>query len=249
MDDYENSLHGMPPQHLQRSWREVGGDGYLEVKNSFLTVSDRHKPLPRSTSWSCSSSVTSGEVTSGESSSNGIYRSKDNATEQPPAHVRFEVSDSLSGSSSTSLPVRTLHEPETVLVEVPQISDLQRSELHEIGKCSPCLNLIHGSACNRGKDCPFCHLSHDDVKRVRRRPCKTTRERCKRTIDALHVQYKDDPETLEKEMQKLLCKHPYMRNLVLSGASSASHIFQSAVSGREQDKVHANNSPRNLVSL
>lgn len=257
--DCQYQLHGRPAEHLQFSWRESGGDGELEVKNSFLTVSSQHKQLPRSRSWSGFSSGTSGQ----ESSSSGIHLgSVEDTTAQPAAHFIFEAaSDSASGSEGVSQPVGATHQADVGQAYTPEFGWSEGAKVHEVGKCSPCIKLFRGPGCDRGESCHFCHLSHDEVKRVRRRPCKASRNRCKRLVDQLDTKFKDDPEAKENEIQRLMCNHPYVRSLLMGVSeqgtedpASASHSSQIAVPHGEQDRATGQNlrggkNQRNLVSL
>eukprot|EP00930_Biecheleria_cincta_P105875 TRINITY_DN9893_c0_g1_i1.p1 TRINITY_DN9893_c0_g1~~TRINITY_DN9893_c0_g1_i1.p1 ORF type:complete len:247 (-),score=32.27 TRINITY_DN9893_c0_g1_i1:124-864(-) len=246
MNEERDSLNQLP-EHLQRSWRELGGEGHLEVKNSFITVSSQHKQLPRSASWSGSSSRTSSQS---ESESSSFRRNRSGATAQPPEHFTFEVSDS--GSASDGM-TEQLDAHRSGKRKGP----FKGQELHDMGQCTPCNSLFHGTNCVRGEDCEFCHLDHDDdIKRAHRRPCKATRNRCKKIIEKLQASYKDDPEELDKQLQSLICKHPYVAGL-LRGYSELGARYcseQSAVPDTEQDCATGQNplaskNQRNLVSL
>lgn len=255
--DCQYQLHGRPAEHLQFSWRESGGDGELEVKNSFLTVSSQHKQLPRSRSWSGFSSGTSGQD---ESSSSGILVNTEDATTQPAAHFIFE--DSASGSEGVSQPVAATHEADVGQVYTLQFGWSEGAALHETKKCSPCVSLNSGPGCDRGESCHFCHLSHADVKRVRRRPCKASRNRCKKLVDDLDAKFKDDPVAKGNEVHRLMCSHPYVRSL-LQGVSerdqenpaSASHSSHTVVTngraiGQNLPSLHGGEQERqNLISL
>lgn len=248
--NYHDSQHGEPADHLQLLWHESGGDGRLSVKNSFLTVSGQHNQLPRSASWSGASSGTSSQEDS--HSSSGQYRSRLETPVQPPAHIIFEASDSASGSERQ--PVFTANEADVGQGSTPKFGWSKGAALHDSGKCNPCVHLAQGPGCKRDVDCNFCHLSHEiDVKRARRRPCKASRNRYKRLVDELEVKYKDDPETKEKEMQRLVSNHPYMRSLLM-GASGGDRAqsSQAAVPGKKQDSGQnpdARKSSQNILSL
>eukprot|EP00930_Biecheleria_cincta_P039597 TRINITY_DN27200_c0_g1_i1.p1 TRINITY_DN27200_c0_g1~~TRINITY_DN27200_c0_g1_i1.p1 ORF type:complete len:310 (+),score=49.19 TRINITY_DN27200_c0_g1_i1:75-932(+) len=236
--DSQNMLHGKASEHLQRLWQESGGDGYLEVRNSFIHVSSSHTQLQRSRSWS--ESGTSSQSDSRSSSRSSISRSRGDAT-----GVFCGASDISSGSGDMSQPVRAQHElPVDMEQAVARVSDQHNApQLHDIGKCRPCLHTMYDSYCDRGNDCEFCHLPHNDyIQLAHRRPCKATRTRCKRIVDKLIAKHKDDPEALEHEAQRLIRRHPYARPLVLAaverckeqeaGASQiASQISQSGVQG------------------
>eukprot|EP00930_Biecheleria_cincta_P038994 TRINITY_DN26811_c0_g1_i1.p1 TRINITY_DN26811_c0_g1~~TRINITY_DN26811_c0_g1_i1.p1 ORF type:complete len:270 (-),score=41.89 TRINITY_DN26811_c0_g1_i1:33-842(-) len=198
------------PEHLQRTWREAGGSSDLEVKNTFITVSDPAdldaRPLARSNSWSGFSSTSHSDSGSG---------CMDGSS---------EILDSTSGSDSIPL-------TDMKLVDAPRYAWSVGSKGHEVGQCNPCMYLASASGCARGEECIFCHLAHDtSPKRTRCRPCKATRSRCKSILEELSEKYKDDPDEKQQAMVQLMGKHPYMRGLLLGA-------LQSDRQGYERDGV------------
>eukprot|EP00930_Biecheleria_cincta_P076685 TRINITY_DN6389_c0_g1_i1.p1 TRINITY_DN6389_c0_g1~~TRINITY_DN6389_c0_g1_i1.p1 ORF type:complete len:276 (+),score=36.46 TRINITY_DN6389_c0_g1_i1:33-830(+) len=208
------------PQHVQRSWIDNGGEGALEVKNKFISVanSETDKQLVRSNSWSAFSSSTSSQPDSSASKtdSNGdVTRQHYDA----PPHITWEDGNSFDASdSSDGLSIK-----ETVELSAEVASERRNILIHGLseethphysGQCVPCIHLLNSNSCARGDKCRFCHLPHVDAKKSRRRPCKSTRNRCKAALDLLEEKYKDDPETKAQELQNLMARHPYLYTLV-----------------------------------
>lgn len=212
---------GTVPAHLQRSWHENGGDTHLIVKNGFISEAgaDCEKQLVRSNSWSVFSSSTSSQQDSNSSQGN-IARAKDASRQQrdaPPHFTWEENSNSFDVSDSSDGISRAVDDAADVGLErtdTPIFGPTDGGKLHESGQCVPCIHILHGFSCARGQNCRFCHFEHDDAKKSRRRPCKSTRNRCKQALDELMEKYKDDPETKQQEMQRLVSRHPYVATLV-----------------------------------
>lgn len=124
-----------------------------------------------------------------------------------------ESAEASKGSSNKKGPWRA-HKSD---VENPEYGWSQGAEKHDGGKCNPCMALITASGCKSGEDCLYCHLDHDDeYKQKRRRPCKSTRKRCKNLVDKINEQYKDDPEGRREAMELLVGKSPYLRSIALA---------------------------------
>eukprot|EP00930_Biecheleria_cincta_P105876 TRINITY_DN9893_c0_g1_i2.p1 TRINITY_DN9893_c0_g1~~TRINITY_DN9893_c0_g1_i2.p1 ORF type:complete len:232 (-),score=24.31 TRINITY_DN9893_c0_g1_i2:124-819(-) len=217
--------------------------------NSLKALSSQHNQLPRSASWSGSSSITSSQSQS-ESESSGFHRNRTGTTAPPPEHLTFDASDSGSASEGVTeqMDAHRSGKPK---------GPFKGQELHNMGQCTPRNNLSYGTNCVPGEDSDDGHLDRDDdIKRAHRRPCKATRNRCKKIIEKLQASYKDDPEELDKQLQSLICKHPYVAGL-LRGYSELGARYcseQSAVPDTEQDCATGQNplaskNQRNLVSL
>eukprot|EP00930_Biecheleria_cincta_P071583 TRINITY_DN59073_c0_g1_i1.p1 TRINITY_DN59073_c0_g1~~TRINITY_DN59073_c0_g1_i1.p1 ORF type:complete len:219 (-),score=27.47 TRINITY_DN59073_c0_g1_i1:80-736(-) len=207
-----------------------------------------------STSFSGGSSSTS---SLDESSSSGLHLGKGETMAHPPAHFIFETSDTASGSERISHSVGAMHDADLEQMSAPNFGWSKGAARHDVGKCTPCINVATGVGCQHNENCNFCHLSHEsDFKRSRRRPCKASRNRYKRLIEELSAKYKDDPEAKSKEILRLACNNPYMRGLLM-GASEhceedqdiASHGPETAVPSTEDrlaacHNLHATQNPQ-----
>jgi len=84
--------------------------------------------------------------------------------------------------------------PENMFPTATQLDDLEEtdvaessslpsagSELHELGKCNPCLFFFRGN-CVKGTQCEYCHLVHEGQTNNRIRPSKQTRMALKEKV-------------------------------------------------------------------
>eukprot|EP00442_Polarella_glacialis_P004442 CAMPEP_0115063882 /NCGR_PEP_ID=MMETSP0227-20121206/9359_1 /TAXON_ID=89957 /ORGANISM="Polarella glacialis, Strain CCMP 1383" /LENGTH=293 /DNA_ID=CAMNT_0002449443 /DNA_START=63 /DNA_END=944 /DNA_ORIENTATION=- len=97
------------------------------------------------------------------------------------------------------------------------------SEQHASGECKPCLFVKSPNGCKHGLACSYCHVSHHEGQHRNRRvrPCKTTRDRCKKKIGELCSIIGSDsaapeqiPAKLQQDCQLLLGRSHYSRRLV-----------------------------------
>lgn len=92
------------------------------------------------------------------------------------------------------------------------------STLHDSGGCKPCHYARTKSGCINGEACPFCHLDHP--KRLRPRPSKTKRLKCKQLVGMLEDVYSTDPCQFDQEVARLSTKGDYLRSVVRSKVRS-----------------------------
>lgn len=86
--------------------------------------------------------------------------------------------------------------------------------MHAQGQCRPCHYVSTKTGCMNGADCTFCHLAHP--KRVRPRPCKSKRAKCKRLVGVLDVMLAADPASFQDTVERLSKQGGYLRTVVKS---------------------------------
>merc|ERR1719502_2236232 len=67
---------------------------------------------------------------------------------------------------------------------------------HAQGQCRPCHYVNTKVGCVNGDACAFCHLAHP--RRLRARPCKSKRSKCKRLAGMLDTVLAQDPQQFQK---------------------------------------------------
>eukprot|EP00930_Biecheleria_cincta_P067864 TRINITY_DN5479_c1_g1_i1.p1 TRINITY_DN5479_c1_g1~~TRINITY_DN5479_c1_g1_i1.p1 ORF type:complete len:306 (+),score=72.16 TRINITY_DN5479_c1_g1_i1:54-920(+) len=85
---------------------------------------------------------------------------------------------------------------------------------HAEGLCRPCHYVNTKTGCANGESCSFCHLQHP--KRVRPRPCKSKRSKCKRIAGILDSVLQDNPNEFDDAVTYLSSKGGYMKSVVKS---------------------------------
>mmetsp|Transcript_140841 Transcript_140841/g.351118 ORF Transcript_140841/g.351118 Transcript_140841/m.351118 type:complete len:178 (-) Transcript_140841:101-634(-) len=69
--------------------------------------------------------------------------------------------------------------------------------MHSSQSCKPCAFAHTEAGCVEGIMCRFCHFTHPAVPRLRPRPCKNKRERCKKLVDKLVSVIDEDPDSYD----------------------------------------------------
>ena len=241
------------PEHVQRAWRDNGGEAALQVKNTFISPvkADCNKQLVRSKSWSVTSSSASRQQdTSGRESSSDQDATRQQHDASP--HYTCEMANSFAsqssnGGSMTEAAQLAAKEAMEQSIDSPINGWSEGGKLHDSGECVPCIHIVRGFSCARGDNCRFCHLEHGDPKKLRRRPCKSTRDRCKLALDQLEERDKDDPEAKQEKLQSLIAKHPYILTLV-SARDGTEHQVETQSSVRQSSHGAAPNGARGQAS-
>eukprot|EP00747_Dinoflagellata_sp_TGD_P149660 gnl/TRDRNA2_/TRDRNA2_177037_c6_seq15.p1 gnl/TRDRNA2_/TRDRNA2_177037_c6~~gnl/TRDRNA2_/TRDRNA2_177037_c6_seq15.p1 ORF type:complete len:478 (-),score=56.39 gnl/TRDRNA2_/TRDRNA2_177037_c6_seq15:80-1513(-) len=102
---------------------------------------------------------------------------------------------------------------ESAVLEVGRLdAGVDQDELHEMGKCRPCIWATHRDGCQQGENCPFCHKEHKKTRRTR--PGKDHRARLKQLVGELDRDLADDPDLFMKAAGKLAYDNRYMRNIL-----------------------------------
>lgn len=208
----------------------------LQVKNTFLEVipDEPTELMPRSNSWSVSSSTgsssTGSTATSSANSSNGSGGSGSLIADDLQSNIQSHMFlDSVISSSSVQA-------PETDLLSDPIISgkalieydeeDENQEERHikygwSIGAaehdapngCKPCVFLLKPkTGCQNGTECPFCHLEHEH----RPRPSKAKRVHWKEIVNKIIAKQSRHPERLKKQCLKLAAGNEYLQRYMLN---------------------------------
>jgi len=95
--------------------------------------------------------------------------------------------------------------------------------------CRPCHYVNTKAGCTNGADCTFCHLDHP--KRLRPRPCKSKRTRCKQLAGMLDTVFANDPEQMNEAAEILSKQNAYLKAVVKSKVRNLmSHTEQSSTS-------------------
>lgn len=93
--------------------------------------------------------------------------------------------------------------------DAPQATTSLGNALHDSGQCKPCVYFSSEMGCHKGANCRFCHAAHR--RKGRQRPCKSTRNQCKKVVDLLDTV--EDAALHEASMQ-LAAQSNYMRQLL-----------------------------------
>mmetsp|Transcript_12603 Transcript_12603/g.32374 ORF Transcript_12603/g.32374 Transcript_12603/m.32374 type:complete len:282 (+) Transcript_12603:74-919(+) len=91
------------------------------------------------------------------------------------------------------------------------------AERHASGQCKPCHYLRTKVGCMNGPECSFCHMEH--AQRVRPRPCKSARMKCKRMAAKLDQVKQEEPENLDttvEHLHKLSTQSRYLQTVLRS---------------------------------
>jgi len=109
------------------------------------------------------------------------------------------------------------------------------SKRHAAGNCRPCHYVNTKIGCTNGADCPFCHLDHP--RRLRPRPCKSKRTRCKQLAGMLDTVFANDPDQLNQAVELLSKQNAYLRAVVKSKVRN----LMSNPEGEEDAEGNSNN--------
>lgn len=202
------------------------------VKNTFLHFEDgeekdNHRSLPRSNSWTPSSSAKSSASSSydarhdldGLAAAVSTVRPKVNRAQSPgPMHEVFDESSSQSEQShSSELPIAVPAVPAAAAVPKPAVPAAEPpigNALHESGQCRPCRFVASVGGCNNGRDCVFCHHpDHSPYETTCHRPSKGVRNSSKKAVANIRNSRMSQEEKLVAYKQ-LAAKGPYMRHLL-----------------------------------
>ena len=132
----------------------------LDVKNTFLHVTDvgeESVKMSRSRSESSLGSGTALESGSGHS----VYTGPGHKLWGESGEKRSSPNDERSSAScrdSVRQPVQPPVVPERVIPAKHRPSWSAGSDLHILGKCSPCAWKYRVAGCNNGEICKFCHM-------------------------------------------------------------------------------------------
>jgi len=86
------------------------------------------------------------------------------------------------------------------------------AEKHAAGQCKPCRYLTTKAGCMNGNECRWCHMDHPQ--RVRLRPCKSARMKCKRMAAKLDQVKQNEPENLDNAIDSLQTRSSQSRYLL-----------------------------------
>eukprot|EP00930_Biecheleria_cincta_P104075 TRINITY_DN9623_c0_g1_i1.p1 TRINITY_DN9623_c0_g1~~TRINITY_DN9623_c0_g1_i1.p1 ORF type:complete len:246 (-),score=33.68 TRINITY_DN9623_c0_g1_i1:190-927(-) len=217
-------LQGGLLESLPCLWRLYGGEIEVQVKNTFIHVACEEeselKRLTRSQSWSGCRSIT--QDTNIDSSRCSLAGPKSDSSfcfsqESGSSNCFVKASDRTSASDGTS-------ESSTSMVSEVSNADLEKlraassgwsegAGLHNLAKCNLHQQRLSAPGCTLREDGQPCHVMHSNSndKNSCFRPCKATRNRCKRIIEKIAAQYNDDPASKLRELEILIVKYPYAR--------------------------------------
>lgn len=104
---------------------------------------------------------------------------------------------------------------------------------HADGLCKPCHYVYTKTGCANGEACSFCHLRHP--KRVRPRPCKSKRSKCKRIAGILDTVLQDNPDEFKNAVSYLSSKGGYMKSVVKSKVKVLKEAGAEGYPGEDDD--------------
>jgi hypothetical protein len=127
-------------------------------------------------------------------------------------------------------------------------------QLHNSGRCRPCVYWKSRAGCISGEQCKFCHMEDHPRKTNRPRPSKSKRLQCKQMVALVQTVFESNPTALAVATEKLGSKSDYMRSILgqnhnyKSSSDSSSSVTSSSI--RDADSgVSAQLTDQFLVNL
>lgn len=116
--------------------------------------------------------------------------------------------------SQTLQPSRDVDPPQPV---EPSQARGDAETLHTARKCTPCVSLVVAKDCQLGRDCPYCHFSHEANLIKEQRPSKALRMKSKQAIEKCLKAGNPNKQNILEELQNhVVTQSPFARHYTVA---------------------------------